>query len=61
MSKHLYTPLTKENTMFTIQLPKKKIRNPHAVDAQTRKSGPMKPPWEKRKGNPKKQDWKDGY
>jgi hypothetical protein len=47
--------------MFTIQLPKKKIRNPHAVDAQTRKSGPMKPPWEKRKGNPKKQDWKDGY
>lgn len=44
--------------MFTIRLPKKKIRNPYVVDANSRKADKFKPPWEKRKSNPKNQDWR---
>lgn len=43
--------------MIIIKIPKEKIRNPYALDALSRKAGKIKSRKEKRKGNPKKQNW----
>jgi len=48
-----------EKIIFTITVPQSKTRNPYALDASSRKAGKIKPRFEKRKNNPKKNRWID--